>query len=448
MKITPLITLALALGPSLWPSAQAAPKIDPKAIINESNGFLKEREPEITAEENALYEKIVPMLSTQPALALKLLEGMVNEKEQPSPAFACILGNAYYAAGQKEKAEANYLSAVKRYPSFLRAWGNLGVFYYSQEKFAEAIPCFSKAISLGDREPTTFGLLGYCLEKQENTVSAEMAYMQALAGDPGNTDWKEGLLRIYLQAKQYPRAEVLVKNLIKDQPQQVKYWLTYANILVATNRKLEAIALLEQTVALGFAGQDELITLADLYAEGKMIPEAVATYQKIITSLPALGEQKMLQLAQMLIADRKWQQAQEVLAALKPKLSASGNIAFMETEAGWYAAQKKWPEARDELVTLLQLAPLNGNALIGLGRAYEAQNDVPHATLTYEAACQIPESTYRACIALANIELKNRHFDKSVAYLEKALNLEKSTALEDYLTQIKTLAPKDKQPTS
>jgi tetratricopeptide (TPR) repeat protein len=446
MKISPLIILALTVGSSLPLIAQ--PKVDPKTIINDSNGFLKEREPEITAEENALYEKIVPMLATQPALALKLLEGMVNEKEQPSPAFACILGNAYYSAGEKDKAEASYRSAVKRFPTFLRAWGNLGVFYYSQEKFSEAVPCFTKAIALGDREPTTFGLLGYSLEKTENIVSAEMSYMQALAGDPGNTDWKEGLLRIYMQAKQYPRAEMLVRNLIKDQPRQVRYWLTYANVLMATNRKLEAIALLEQTVALGFADQDELGVLADLYAGEKMIPEAVATYQKIRVSIPSLGEQKLLQLAQILIADSKWQQAQDVLATLEPQLSSNGKIAYMETKADLLAAQKKWPEARTELEALLQLAPLDGNALVGLGRAYAAQDDIPHATLVFETACQVPESTYRACIELANIEIKNRHFDKSVAYLEKALGIEKSQALEDYLTQIRTLVPKEKQPTS
>jgi len=448
MKITPLVILVFAVCPGLSLTAGAKPKIDPKSIINESNGFLREREPEITAEENALYEKVVPMLTSQPEFALKLLEAMVNGKEQPSPAFACILGNAYYAAGKKEKAEANYLTAVKRYPTFLRAWGNLGVFYYSQEKFSEAVPCFSKAVTLGDREPTTFGLLGYCLEKLENTVSAELAYMQALAGDPANTDWKEGLLRLYMHDKQYPRAEVLVKNLIKDQPQEVKYWLTYANILMSSNRKLEAIALLEQTVATGIAGQDELDVLADLYAEQKLIPEAVAIYSKIKDAIPALGEQKLLHLAQTLVADRQWQQAQDVLVAVEPELSASGKIGYLETKGDLFSSQKKWSEAKKEFEALLKLAPLNGNALMGLGRVYVAEDDNPRATLTFEAAYQVPESTYRACVELANIELKNRHFEKSITYLEKALSLQKSPVLEDYLTQIRTLVPKSTQPTS
>ena len=92
--------------------------------------------------------------------------------------------------------------------------------YYAANRFAEAVPCFSKSVTLGDRDPTTFGLLGYCLEQLGNVVSAEMAYMQALSGDPANTDWMEGLLRIYIQGKQHGRAESLVKNLIKEHPQK------------------------------------------------------------------------------------------------------------------------------------------------------------------------------------------------------------------------------------
>jgi tetratricopeptide (TPR) repeat protein len=429
--------------PILGLAAAPAPKLDPKRIINESNGFLKEREPEMTAEEYALYEKVVTMLPTQPEFALKLLEAMMNEKEPPSPAFEFILGNAYYAAGQNDQAEARYRSAVKRYSSFLRAWNNLGILYYTVNKFAEAIPCFSQAVTLGDRDPTTFGLLAYCLERMGNVVPAEMAYMQALSGDPTSANWMEGLLRIYIQGKQYGRAESLVKNLIKEHPQEAKYWLTYANILLGENRKLEAIAILEASVGTGVAGLDELNLLADLYAEQGLVPEAVTIYQKIQSLSQELGERKLLNLAQMLIASDRLPQAQAVMAALKSELTPEGRINYLQARSDWFAAQKRWPEARKELDELLKLAPLNGRALLSLGRAHLAEDDLPRATFAFEAACQIPDCTYRASLELANIELKNRHYGKSVEYLQRALNIERTAAVEDYLARIKTLASKN-----
>ena len=443
MKSHELLFAAALVLPVLGLSESPPLKLDPKRIINESSGFLKEREPEMSAEEYALYEKVVEMISSQPDFALKLLEGMTNDKEQaPSPAFEFILGNAYYAAGQTAKAETSYRSAVKRYPSFLRAWVDLGVLYYTAEKFTDAIPCFAQAVSLGDRDPNTFGLLGYCLEKMGNVVPAEMAYMQALAADPTNGDWMEGLLRIYIQGRQVERAESLVKNLIKARPTEARYWLTYANILIVDRRKLEAIALLETAAGTGVAGVDELSLLADLYAEQKLIPEAVAIYQKILVPAPEVGERKLLQLAEALAADHRWQQTQDVLAKLPKQLSAQGEITFLQTQADVLAAQKKWADARTRLQKLLELAPLNGKALLSLGRTYAAEDDLPRATFAFEGALQSPDYTYAASLELANIELKNRHYDKSVEYLEKALKIERTSAVEDYLARIRSLVVK------
>jgi tetratricopeptide (TPR) repeat protein len=437
MKSQILLVALVLLLPAIGLAAASAPNLDPKRIINDSNGFLKEREPEMTEEEYALYEKV-----SQPEFALKLLEAMMNDKEPPSPAFSFMLGNVYYAAGQMDKAETNYRSALNRYPTFLRGWSNLGVLYYAANRFADAIPCLSKAITLGDHEPATFGLLGYCLERTGNVVPAEMAYMQAMAGEPTNGDWMEGLLRIYIQGKQNDRAESLVKNLIKEHPKEARYWLTYANILLASHRKLEAMAVLETSVAAGVAGVDELGLLADLYAEEQLIPEAVATYQKILVPSPELGEQKLLNLAQALTADGKWREADKVLGLLPATLSPESRINFLQTKADLLAAQKKWADARKELQELLKLAPLNGKALLSLGRAYAAEDNVPRATFAFEAAFQIPNYTYRASLELATIELKNRHYDKSVEYIEKALSIERTSAIEDFLARVKTLVVK------
>ena len=331
---------------------------------------------------------------------------------------------------------------MKRYPSFLRGWSNLGVLYYTSDKFAQAIPCFSTAVTLGDRDPATFGLLAYSLERQGNIVPAEMAYMQALSGEPANPNWMEGLLRIYIEGKQYGRAESLVKNLIKERPKETRYWLTYANVLLEGNRKLEAIAVLEAAVGTGVAGPDELNLLADLYAEQRLVPEAVTICQKVLGASPAMGEQKLIHFAEVLTAGGQLAQAQEVLGSMKSELTPAGRIRYLLAGADLLVAKKQWREARQQLEELLKLAPLNGKALLGLGLTYAGEDDLPHATLAFEAACQIPESAYRADLELANIELKNRHYEKSVAYLEAALKIEKTDAVQNYLTRIKTLVAK------
>jgi tetratricopeptide (TPR) repeat protein len=444
MKYSKLIPLVL-LGLAIHGVARASePKLDPKRIINESSSFLKEKEPEMTEEEYALYQKVVSMLASNPEFAVKLLEAMyASDKEPPSPAFAFILGNAYYAANQNDKAEANYRNAVKRYPTFLRAWVNLGVLYYATGRYGDAIPCFSRAVELGDRDSSTFGLLGYSLQKEGDLVSAEMSYMQALSGDPANVDWKEGLLSICVEGKQFARAESLVKNLIKEKPDDSRYWLTYANILLAEGRKMDAIVLLETASGAGMASVEELSLLGDLYAEQMMVPEASAIYQKILVPSPDLGQKKMVHYAQVLISAKKLQEAQGVLEMFKTEGDDADGIELRQTKADLLAAQKKWPEERQELDGLLKVDPLNGRALISLGRAYAAEDDVARATVAFETAYGVKDTTYVASLELANIELKNRHYSKSVDYLQKALTIEKTDEVQDFLVKVKTLVDKD-----
>lgn len=437
-----VILLAAALCGS---TAASEPKVDPKRIINESSSFLKEREPEMTEEEYALYQKVVTMLSSNTEFALKLLEAMLSEKERPSPAFEFILGNAYYAVGMNDRSEANFRSAVKRYPTFLRAWVNLGILYYSTGRFAEAVPCFSRAVVLGDRDSTTFGLLGYCLQKQGDLVSAEMAYMQALSGDPSNVDWKEGLLEICIEGKQFARAESLVRYLIKERPTDSRYWLAYANILLSENRKLEATVLLETAAGTGVASVEELTMLGDLYAEQGLVPEASEIYRKVLTPAPEIGEQKLLHYAEVLISTGRLDDAQRVLGMVKPEGASLNEIELLQDKADLFASRKQWREARQELDKLLKVAPLNGRALISLGRAYASEDDIPRATLSFEAAYQIPSSTHMASLELANIELRNRHYAKSVEYLQKALSIERTDAVQDLLARVKTLVGKEDQ---
>ncbi|HVU33407.1 MAG TPA: tetratricopeptide repeat protein [Opitutaceae bacterium] len=422
---------------------EQAPETDLKKIVNESNSFLQDREPEMTAEEYAMYRKLTGMLTANPALALKLLEGMVGQKEPPSPAFEFILGNAYYAAGRNEDAETHYRRGLQRYPTFLRAWNNLGILYYGQERYAEAVPCFNKSLALGDRDATTFGLLGYSLEKTGNLVAAEMAYLQAVAGDPEKVDWQEALVRLAFASAQFGRAEALVRTLVRQHPADGRYWLTYANVLLAQNKKAKAIAMLEIASANPQTTPGELMLLGDLYAEQKLLPEAVATYRRVSARQPLEGERKLLQLAQVLIAAGELDSAAELLRGLPAPDTSDRQVAWRQVRADLCAAQNRWADARAELEALLRLAPLDGRALLGLGTACAALEDPEHALFAFEAAYRIPATTYRASLELANLELKNRHYAKSTAYLEKAYSLEKTDEVADLLVQVRALAGKD-----
>jgi len=200
---------------------------------------------------------------------------------------------------------------------------------------------------------------------------------------------------------------------------------------------------LETAAGTGVAGADELLLLGDLYADQSLAPEAVAIYQKALGPARDRVEPKMIRFARVLIATGKLAEAEQALEALKTAPTPQGRLALLQCRADLQIARKHWTEARTEVEALLKLAPLDGNALLTLGRTYVEEHDLAHATLAFEAAYRIPDSIYRASLELAGIELRNRRYAKSVEYLEKALSIQKTETVEDYLARVKTLLGHD-----
>jgi len=424
------------------------PELDPNRIINDSNNFLKNREPEMTASEYALYEKISSMLSVRPEFALTLLEGMMRDGEKHSPAFALMLGNAYFAVKRNDKAEANYRESIAGYPEFQRAWSNLGVLYYAQEKYAEAAKCFSKTVSLGDRSPSTFGLLGYCLEKVGNSVGAEAAYLQAVAGDMEQTDWTEGLLRIYQDGRQFARAEPLVKQLLQVKPRDGRYWSAYANILVGMDRRLEAVACLETARSLGIADDAMLLFLGDLLSEQNLVPEALEAFAAVGPGSAVLGQERLLRIARLQQGQRHYEEAERALglAAVKADPAMLGRVRLARGEL--LSARGSWPEARALLEELVREQPLNGQAQASLAKVYQGLGDDARAAFALEAAAAVPATAYPALLELSNLELRNRHYAKCAEHARRAYKLERSAALAQFIAQVSSLAEDAPVPSS
>jgi tetratricopeptide (TPR) repeat protein len=443
-----LSALLLLLGAGASPACAAkkneppSPVADPNRIINDSYAFLKEREPDMSETEFALYEKVVPMITAQPDFALKLLEGMVAEADC-SPAFEFVLGNVYFEQKRYPDSEIRFKRAIEKFGSFIRAWDNLGVLYFTTERYAEAVPCFTKAITLGGGEPRMFGLLGFCQFKAGNPLAAEAAYMQAYLLDSSNGDWIEGLLSSYLESRQFARAETLLRQLIRLRPRESRFWLLLGNVILSQERKLDAIAQLETAVSLEVLEPDGMMMLGDLYAEQKMHAEAVQTYQRLAAKSPALGVERMLRFANALTGEQKLAEAARVLEAVSPLASDTDRAAILQSRADLHQAREEWATAKPLLEQVIELDPLNGRALLDLGTIEEALGQDSRALLHFEAATQVEEEAYSANLKLANLHVKLQHYTQALECIDKALVLQKSSPLSEFRARVQAMVPKE-----
>jgi tetratricopeptide (TPR) repeat protein len=439
-RIRFLSVFALGLASPLWSeTAEPAPEVDANAIINESYEFLRNREPQMTAAEFSLYETIVPMVFEQPDYAMRLLETMISDDEPESAAFEFILGNLYFVQERYVSAEARFRNALKRYPEFIRAWLNLGVLLYTQERYSEAVPCFTEVLSLGNRDARTFGLLAYSLQRSGNPLVAEMAYMQALTAKPKDVQLIEGLLKLYLESGELNRAEAMLKQLIRIDPGDGRNYLLYANTLYDDDRPLEAVVMLEVAAGLERLDTDGELFLANLYAEMDFHREAVATYRQVIERDQELGVARSIIYAQALIAGNRLEEAGALLSGLEDVVEEETRIPYLHARAEWLYARKDLAGARGLLQDLVRLDPMNGDALVRLGQVLQLEGDLARAELILERAYQLPETRRRAGLELANIAVRYRRYEQSVGYIQEAIRLESSTELREHLERLKSL---------
>jgi tetratricopeptide (TPR) repeat protein len=233
----------------------------------------------------------------------------------------------------------------------------------------------------------------------------------------------------------------LAKRLIQLKPQESAGWLLYANLLLSQGEKVEAVAVLETASSMNTIDEDGLLLLGDLYAEQRFYPEATATYEKAMARDPKLGARRAATYAEGLIAEGRFDQAAAILQSMESDLPPESRRIWLETKIGLLVAEEQWPEAKTDIAELLRLDPLNGKALLRLGQIYRIQGDLPRAEFAFEQASRIPDFTYPACLELSNLSLQSRNYDKSIEYIEKALSLQSSSALQDYLIKLKTLVP-------
>jgi len=226
-------------------------------------GINSEIEPRVTPEEVAIIEKIRPLMAQDLPKAEETLRKQI--KPDCSAILDFTLGGIYFQQDKMVEALENYRKAVTKFPSFRRAWRNIGLIHTRDSKCDEAIGAFTKMIELGGGDAYSFGLLGYAYEAKQDYQAAEVAYRNALLLQPENTQWRIGLTRCVVKQQKFEDAVTLLEVLIARNPEQAAFWLLQAQAYLGMKQPLKAAENLEAMDRLGKATVEGLYTLGDIY---------------------------------------------------------------------------------------------------------------------------------------------------------------------------------------
>ncbi len=171
--------------------------------------------------------------------------------------------------------EFNYktLLAEKKYQEVLEwdiynpySYHNIGMFYYSQERYKDALSLLNKAKEIDPSLDSTHYSLGLVLEKLRLTIPAIEAYQKAIAINPKLADAYNNLGNLFIQINKLTNAEEIYQQAVATNPNHFGGYLNLGNVLMSLERVDEAIEAYEKALSLKPRNADIINNLASAFA--------------------------------------------------------------------------------------------------------------------------------------------------------------------------------------
>lgn len=430
-------TSASATDLSLWDSAKFQ-----KEFLG-SYGMNADIEPSLTAVEYEQMQKILEAMSEEDdqEKAIKLLKK--NCGEASSAIFEFTLANLYFQEEQFDEALALYDQAVDQFPTFRRAYKNAALIHVRNSDFKKALPFLTKTLELGENSSTTYGLLGFAYASEENNLCAESAYRQAILLDPETVDWQMGLAQSLFKQRKYGDAVSLCDSLIRRDPQNAGFWLLQANAYLGLKQPVRAAENYEYVNTLGESTPESMTMLGDIYVNESRWDMAADAYLRAFELDQGEHPDALLRASGILAARGALGEAKRTLERVADRKAALSEVnlkSLLKLQARVAVAEG----ADDESVVAvleeaIKVDPLDGEALILLGRHYGRENPAK-AINCYEMAAGIDGFEAEAKLYHGQLLVGMSKYAEAVKLLRSAYELKPREDVAEYLKQVESLA--------
>ena len=404
-----------------------------------------EVEPTVTLEEREVMQDVLEYISKdQMGKAL----GVLGDENSPasSAVFDFTIANLHFQLDELEPAAEAYRAAVGKFPKFRRAWKNLGLIYVRLGEFGEAAPAFTKVLELGGGDAITYGLLGFCYTSLDKQIGAETAYRMAAMLDPNTLDWKMGLARTFFKQRRFAEASAICETLISENPERSDLWLLQANAFIGLGEPLRAAENFELVNSLGDASRDSLNTLGDIYINEELYDLAFDSYFRAL-ELDQTGDgQRALRAAKVLTARGALEEAGRLIARIEElcgeRLDEAQRKDMLKLQARLAVAQGAGEEEVRVLQQIVEIDPLDGEALLLLGQHAERTGDNEGAIFYYERAQSLEDFEADACVRQAQLLVRTGDYQGALPLLRRAQTLKPRDHVQSFLEQVEQRVPK------
>ncbi len=435
--------VCLAQGTSVDSSAFWNDPSFQKAFMG-SYGMRAEIEPRVTTLEKEQMDKVMKLMSENEGTTKAIDLLTKNIKPAASAVFDFTLANLQFQENRLPEAVTAYQAAIRKFPSFQRAYKNLGLVEIRQGHYETAIDPLTKTLELGGGDGQTYGLLAYAYAMTEQYAAAESAYRLAVMLQPKILDWQMGLCRMSFKQQKFGEAIALCDELLRREPGKADYLLLQANAYLGLKQPMKAAEIFELLDLSGKTPVAALHTLGDIYMNEGYADQAAEAYARAMFRDPKVDAGRQLRNVEVLLSRAAYPAAGELLKKVKTKLGGAmteeQRKRTLKLDARLAAARNEAGEAQVKILeTLITLDPLDGETLILLGQYYAATNP-EKATFYYERAEGIEKYEADARLRHGQLLVKSGKYQDALPLLKRAQEIKPRENVQRYIEQVERVA--------
>lgn len=402
-----------------------------------------EIEPTLTDEERVHMQEVLDAIGKENlATAIDLLER--RRQGASSAVFDFTLGNLFFQQEEWDQAVAAYENALAKHPKYLRAWRNLAQIRVRQGDARQALRALSRVVELGGADAATYGLVGSCHALLESHLAAESAFRLAHLLDPQTADWKMGLLRAFYKQQRWADVLALTREMLAAEPERGDLWLLQANAFLGLDQPMRAAENYEIVDQLGQSTFDSLATLADVYVNAELDGLAVDAHLRALEIGPTADPSRALRAARVLSSRgsrAELRRLLERLETLEPaRLAVEQRRDLLRLRARQAVADGAGGEEKRVLEEMVQLDPLDGEALILLGQHAVRSSDPAQAIFYFERAAGLERFEADAKVRHAQLLVSQGKYDEALPLLRRAQQVRPRENVQAYLDQVERVA--------
>jgi len=422
---------------SIWQSAEFQRRFTQSYIAE------TEIEPRVTGDERQTMQTVLDLISNdkldQAAKRLRESRG-----EAATAVYDFTLANIHFQREQWDQAIQYYEVAVEKYPKFRRAWSNLGKIRVRLEQYEPAVKALTRVIELGGNDGVTYGLLGYAQTMTGRHMAAESAYRKAVMLDPDTLDWKLGLARSFFKQQRHAEAAAYCDRLIELEPTRADFWLLQANAYIGLDKPEKAAQNYEMVDRLGESTVASLTTLGDIYVNEALYGLAVDSYARALEMDAEAAIDRAVRAAKVLASrgalDQTDTLVQRIEGAYGDRLAEARRKDLLKLRARIAVSRGAGGKQVEVLKRIIEIDPMDGEALMLLGKHYAREDKLEEAMFYYERAAKIEGHKADAMVRQAELLVQQGKYQKALPLLRNAQKLKHRDNVEQYLQQVEQIA--------